>query len=695
MYSDGRKITKLDEDILQKLQSQVTIDSFGTAIKELVQNSIDAEAKKIIVKVDVTSLSAMVCDDGFGMIPENLEKIGERFYTSKLSSSQDLKSISTFGFRGEALHSLNTISKLHVISKHKSYNSSYKLHNNGLRKQSMIFDFDKLPTDNGFLPDTIKTEGTIISFSNLFHNVPIRRDHILRLPNYKLVDEVRGGIFESLVKSPSVHIVVYQVNHLSKELAKLFEVNDPKDKYAGSFKSVYGDNLLLHYETIHASFRGFKISGFIGNPQSKKFQFIFINGRSFNIPAEDLKDLNKIFRKLDNVEDSPRKSTTVGTPFYQFQTFVINVKCQSSTEELLQDPTKTIYNSKNWEIIFKLLKKMFVSYVESRGLQMNLPHINMDKTPSPKKQRTVESPYSPSLARFALNTHSKVGYLRESEVKGIVQGSDQNSVSPTKASRLKKFPILENGGLIARACKSNDVSDADIYKPKSEIAELSISKQDFKVGNYRVIRQIDKKFILLQMNINKTSNLIIVDQHACDERINVERLLREFVETILNQDIDLSTELSNPIRLNISQHDHILFDQYRENFKLYGIKYAEDKDSFCITHLPPILIEKVKDDTKFLESCLLQHIYDLNNNIKSAKLNDDCFINISNLPRIIIEIINSKSCRSSIMFGDVLSIEQMEKMIQDLSNCRLPFQCAHGRPSIVPLINLSDSFIEK
>lgn len=181
----------------------------------------------------------------------------------------------------------------------------------------------------------------------------------------------------------------------------------------------------------------------------------------------------------------------------------------------------------------------------------------------------------------------------------------------------------------------------------------------------QVINQIHKEFIL----VRSKNQLLMIDQHAMDERIRVEQLFQAFFRDM--QLLDVSIELKeDEIELLLRFKDHLhQFIQIQDN---------------RITKLP-VILEMVPKD-KLIQG-LIAYTDDIINCSK-FKLSGNWFQDINNLPTIIIDSLNSKACRASVMFGDKLTKKEIMQMIADLSRCHLPFQCAHGRPSIIPLIDL-------
>lgn len=196
-------------------------------------------------------------------------------------------------------------------------------------------------------------------------------------------------------------------------------------------------------------------------------------------------------------------------------------------------------------------------------------------------------------------------------------------------------------------------------KPKS----TTINRQDLQ--QIRVIGQVSLKFILVMIQ----NKLQIIDQHAMDERIQVEQLFHD----LYHQRSMAATSIEIP------QQYLGLFNEYQSYL-----------DQFLTIELPhiieiPQILSRI-DQYKLIQA-LLDYINDVRD-YKKFKLTNDWFTSINNWPQIIVNAINSKACRGAIMFGDELDLATMNDMVNKLGRCRLPFQCAHGRPLIVPLIDI-------
>jgi DNA mismatch repair protein MLH3 len=241
-----------------------------------------------------------------------------------------------------------------------------------------------------------------------------------------------------------------------------------------------------------------------------------------------------------------------------------------------------------------------------------------------------------------------------------------------------------------------------------------------------VIAQVDRKFILVKAwsssassLTHKTSNtmLVLIDQHAADERIRVEALFQELCAPVSPNSACsgyrsklgysarvASTLLDKPVQFMVSQQERIHFTTHAQSFARWGILYdalasltpeiaAKDQDTLSVTALPPSISERCKSDAglliSFLRSTMWKYASD-SHRVPSASFAEDETPNwvqrLASCPDGLVEMVNSRACRSAIMFNDELNLEECKHLVQKLAACVFPFMCAHGRPSMIPLV---------
>ncbi|KAL5000663.1 hypothetical protein BDV10DRAFT_31387 [Aspergillus recurvatus] len=223
-----------------------------------------------------------------------------------------------------------------------------------------------------------------------------------------------------------------------------------------------------------------------------------------------------------------------------------------------------------------------------------------------------------------------------------------------------------------------------------------LRKRDLQAA--RVIGQVDRKFILVQMGRMDASTLVLIDQHAADERCRIERLFEDFFNGSEVQTIEVE-----PVVIAIPAVETSLFRRQAKFFQSWGIEYAiehtarTDKASIAVSALPTLIAERCRAEPEQLIGILRAEIWKRTEGrpqtsvVGRAGSGEDWIRQIAGCPQGILDMLNSRACRTAIMFNDVLSVDECQSLVSRLANCVFPFQCAHGRPSMVPLVEYRGS----
>ena len=301
----------------------------------------------------------------------------------------------------------------------------------------------------------------------------------------------------------------------------------------------------------------------------------------------------------------------------------------------------------------------------------------------------------------------------------IKQAGDDRLDSEKAGVRCQFFEILRNGSL--------DLSSS------SAVARLS--KVNLKRA--QAISQVDSKFILIKMHVGSGSHgpdnphlnhLVLVDQHAADERIRLETLLHDIcafpgpeaapIKSSLRCSSLIKTELlAQRLSFDIPSRDHDLFMQHAHHFANWGILYdlvAKDKsptnkshptNKLVVTTLPQAILDRCCLEPATLIDLMRREVWKLEESGmkrseplvsphsrlaqgESEDEGDEWIRRTRECPQGILDLLCSRACRSAVMFNDELSLQSCTEMLQKLADCHFPFQCAHGRPSMVPLVDL-------
>jgi len=291
------------------------------------------------------------------------------------------------------------------------------------------------------------------------------------------------------------------------------------------------------------------------------------------------------------------------------------------------------------------------------------------------------------------------------------------------------FPVVELS--IPTVGGEMSSSFGDYTTVLQEIVEGKLSKT--LLAQAVVVSQVDQKFILAKVpttpygtaDNSPSYSLLIIDQHAADERCRVEALMRGYfqLQWVENREnlcswVAVTEALDQPLRFDVTYQDAVVLKAIQSFFEHWGIFYttAPQSEQFRdggseaasqrieVTKLPPSILERCRAEPRLLIDLLREEAWKLHESHKlllvpaastaldhtpeNAADEDMWLSRLHGCPRGILDMINSRACRSAIMFNDVLSHEKCQDILSRLSTCALPFQCAHGRPSVVPLVGI-------
>lgn len=708
-------IHKLDSDVLKVLKSQMLTVSMASAITEVVQNSLDAQATTVHVLIDVGKLDFTVSDNGVGMTPEDLDRLGTRNSTSKIDNLSDLAALKTYGFRGEALFCISSVSRMTVISKVKDYNRTWVRRLPGSAKMLPAKPNEDEVSSRNISLDC-DTFGTTVIVQDLLYNIPVRRKIILNEPAFKTYMSLRQNLFQLLILHAETQLSVDYIDEAGKRHQLFASKQISSDmtafqKLSHTFLHTFGSVVPIEsLKRVSANFKEFSLNGIISKTavRVKDYQLIFINGRKYH-NGSFMKDLDNMFQTAGFGNDELNKTSvkSVGRPYNSHALVVIDVRCPLISDDLMQDPTKKVLSSSQADVIHPLILKVAEIFLSHQGF-VPFSHIAADGV-SIKSQMLKLPQLSQSRAGTVLDAKTRITRTHGRKIKGKVQKAALPEISSNIHKKEKIRSKLGNASIrdntIAPGQRDLTTNFPDVTRRNEEQACFIDRKIDRRqLSDAEIINQVGKKFILARIwphGRDKNPTLIIVDQHACDERIKLETYLKSFIREILDHSIQ-----SQPVyhcKIELSATEATLFKHFEKELNSWGIYYCieldfGEKNYLKLQSLPPVLNQKVNGDTGFLKRALQQIVEDLRYSRKPPIANKsenltesaEWWKYISCIPVVFREIFNSRACRSAIMFGDSLSKSECSSLLKELAGCWMPFQCAHGRPSMIPLAELEE-----
>ncbi|MBC8632333.1 DNA mismatch repair endonuclease MutL [[Eubacterium] tenue] len=673
-------INILDEATINQLQAGEVVERPSSVVKELVENSVDAGSKKIIVEIeDGGKKFIRITDNGSGIDSSEVEKSFLRHATSKINKIDDLYDLYSLGFRGEALASIASVAKIEMITRPKDEPVGTKI----LVEGGNIKLKEPVGTNNG----------TTIMVRDLFFNTPVRQK-FLKSTHAETIN-ISDLINKLAIGNPNVSIKY--VNN------KKTMLNSPGDgKLINTIRSIYGKDITENLIELNHESQFFKISGYIGNNNvyraNKNLQHIYINKRYVK---------SKVI--LDAISEGYKSLI----PINKHAVCFLNIEIDPSKIDVNIHPTKLELKFENEQQIYVELKE----YIRSSLIRSNLigKYETFDKKEnliskpitSPKKiENKSEQINIDNLNQGILNNLEKeyknqTYNFEELEERKKLEKEFKESKNAINQSKTDEVIVLDEAIDLNKVYSFNDLLelekkeeakklDDDIYKNNNEIYtqsnnlknqsinEESISyeknmhqpefiedkKHQFCLNEYIVIGTIFKTYIILQ----KGSNMYLLDQHAAHERVLYERYMDKFY----NMDINMQM-LLDPIVLELSTTDMLKIEKNIDLFMKFGFEIEIfGKNHIMIRCVPTIF--GTPESEKFVLD-IIDNIDEINNNYE---LKGEKFA--------------SMACKSAIKANDTIYEEEINSLLKQIEMCKNPFTCPHGRPIFV---EISKTEIEK
>ncbi|XP_070834729.1 DNA mismatch repair protein Mlh3 isoform X2 [Chaetodon trifascialis] len=364
----------LPKEVQGKLRSGVAVPSLQQCVEELILNSIDAEATCVGVRMDMEAFKVQVIDNGVGMNAEDMACVGNRYYTSKCNSVEDLDNLSWYGFRGEALASVVSLATLVEISSRtrSSVKTHVKIYKGG--KGMDVFE-----------AETIRpSAGTTVVICNFFHNMPVRRK---RMDAVLEGERIRHRLEAISLMHPSVSFT------LKNDCTGAMMVQLPKarDIYH-RFVQIHSLGRAQKLGEISYTHEQFEVMGYIGREghYNSSLQFLYVNNRLL-LKTRIHKLLNFLLRRLSSSNqksDSPELQSTIRSPKHKRSqelhgVYVINIKCSYSEYDICLEPAKTLIEFKDWDGILLCVEEAVKAFLSRENLVAALSQDDLDDV-SPK-----------------------------------------------------------------------------------------------------------------------------------------------------------------------------------------------------------------------------------------------------------------------------------------------------------------------
>ena len=653
----SKKINILDDITINKIAAGEVVERPSSVTKELIENSIDANSTQIVIDItDGGKKQIRITDNGSGILSSEVDKSFLRHATSKIKEIDDLYDLYSLGFRGEALASIASVSRLEMITKTKEEPIGTKVILEGGKE---------------ILKEPVGTKnGTTIIIKDLFFNTPVRQKflkstHAETINISDLINKLAIG---------NTHIQFKYINN-----GKLM-LNTPGDgKLLSVIRSIYGKEIVENLIEIDDKGECCSISGYIGNNNiyrsNKNLQHIYINNRfvkskiildAINEAYKSIIPINKHGVCFLNININPTKidvnihPTKMEIKFENDKDLYIEIrdllkrkllntaligKYESYDRKPIISESKEAYLVKNEETSNTVISNKINKTMPIEELDDNNKFMSFEEALSKENNKKDNKE---SLNSVDKKEDIKLQPLESKKGEYFIDGNIDLSKSFT-FDELEYLSNVDN--------KSNDI---EIIKEENPIK----NENRFSITDFRVVGSILNTYIVLEKN----DAMYLLDQHAAHEKV----LYEEYMKKFKNHKIDMQM-LLDPIVVEISNVDMLKVESNLDLFLKFGFEIELFGNNHIMIRGVPTIFGNPESEKFILQ--IIDNIEDLKN---SYDLKGDKFA--------------SMACRAAIKANDKIHTMEMKKLLSQMELCENPFTCPHGRPTIV---EISKKEIEK
>ena len=665
--ADTHVVQLLDINTANQIAAGEVVEKPASVVKELVENALDAGASQI----DVTTYGGgteyiRVVDNGCGMSEANARLAVLRHATSKIVKAEDLMSLKTLGFRGEALPSIASVSNFTLLTRPQDQDLATSVRIDGGESMEVT--------------STGGAAGTTVIVENLFFNVPARRKFL------KTVVTEGRYISELLTKlALSRPDVRFKLVNNDKEV-----LHTPGDgDLQGTIRALYGRSVAQELLKVDFADPKLKITGFIGKPTllkgTRQWQTLFVNGRSIG---------NKMLAKaIDHAYQSQIPKS--GFPFA-----VLNIEIDTAAVDVNVHPQKSEIKFSDESLVYKAMFKALTDAL-SRPMSAQkteitlLPDSELNAYVKPKQSIAQPSLVKPAAQplqplRGSVSNKNTRPPLHNpifksplepifKEPEGIYDRGRQETVIPVLEAReefAKPTPSASTAAKVEEPTPQSVEPKQQLAETTSKAAEPASAPQpaaqqqspikretikftdtDSGIATIWPIGQVDKTFIIAQSE----DTLYLIDQHAAHERILYDKLVAAHEQVPAQQ-------LLIPMYIDLAADEIERITAYGEEFLKLGVDVEAGGETMLrINSLPTDI--KPEDAEDFI-----QEICKMLGELRQVKPSD-----------LRQEVLHMTACKAAIKAGQLLTMTQMRQLIIDLCNTEHPFTCPHGRPCMIAI----------
>lgn len=628
------QIALLSQETIDKIAAGEVIERPSSVVKELVENAIDAGSSAVTVEIKEGGISFIrISDNGCGIEREQIPLAFLRHSTSKIKSVEDLFTVTSLGFRGEALSSIAAVSQVELITKTNGDFTGSRYLIEGSKEVS--------------LEEIGAPDGTTFIIRNLFYNTPARKKFLK----------------SAQTEGTYIHELMQRMILSHPDVAFKFIMNNQvklQSSGNGNIKDIiyhlYGRDITKALLPIAHESELFKVSGFIGKPMisrgNRGYELYFVNGRFIR---------SQILSKA--IEDAFK-------PFlmqHQYPFTVLYFEIDSSLLDVNVHPTKMELRFSNQQELYREVQNILSAALVHRDI---IPEVPVD-TPkknemeAPKIEKVMPEPFEQKRLeeiRKAVRKDSpyEVKYpARQPERRETWHAQSQPEHKPPVKEQLHASGVTGTEKELAKEAYVLREEETYGAKPEGSYEQGSFLKEE-EMAKQKIIGQLFDTYWLVEYN----DRLFIVDQHAAHEKVMYEKLKKQFEKKEFT-----SQAISPPIVITLSMREAEVLERFKEQFTKLGFEIEHFGGAeYSICGVPGNFYRLNTRDV------LIDMLDELTDGISERATTD-----------VILDKIASMSCKAAVKGSQRLSLPEMEQLMKDLMKLDNPYNCPHGRPTIIAM----------
>lgn len=642
------QIALLSQETIDKIAAGEVIERPSSVVKELVENAIDAGSSAVTVEIKEGGISFIrISDNGCGIEREQIPLAFLRHSTSKIKSVEDLFTVTSLGFRGEALSSIAAVSQVELITKTNGDFTGSRYLIEGSKEVS--------------LEEIGAPDGTTFIIRNLFYNTPARKKFLK----------------SAQTEGTYIHELMQRMILSHPDVAFKFIMNNQvklQSSGNGNIKDIiyhlYGRDITKALLPIAHESELFKVSGFIGKPMisrgNRGYELYFVNGRFIR---------SQILSKA--IEDAFK-------PFlmqHQYPFTVLYFEIDSSLLDVNVHPTKMELRFSNQQELYREVQSILSAALEHRDI---IPEVPVD-TPKknemevPKIEKVMPEPFeqkrleeirkavrkdSPYEIKYPVSRPMGTGSVSSAAQEKLLDTIKSMPPEDMMEERIQKEPLPEQSKKETEkelAKEAYVLREEETYgaKPEGSYEQGSFLKEE-EMAKQKIIGQLFDTYWLVEYN----DRLFIVDQHAAHEKVMYEKLKKQFEKKEFT-----SQAISPPIVITLSMREAEVLERFKEQFTKLGFEIEHFGGAeYSICGVPGNLYRLNTRDV------LIDMLDELTDGISERATAD-----------VILDKIASMSCKAAVKGSQRLSLPEMEQLMKDLMKLDNPYNCPHGRPTIIAM----------